>query len=78
VYSGPEGDVKELIMKSKGGINVAEGDSKAISQTIINLYKHPEEVKQLGKNARHYIENNYNVKYLMQQFESIIGDVLKS
>jgi len=44
--------LKELIEKNEVGIVVAPGDSKALSQAILKLYKNPKIVKKYSSNAR--------------------------
>lgn len=77
VYSGPEGDVKRLIDRSKGGICVPAGDSESLAQAIIYLYNNPDQKKLLGTQAKRYIENKYTVKKMMAKFELSISMLLK-
>jgi glycosyltransferase involved in cell wall biosynthesis len=75
LYSGPEGDIKALIENAGGGICVPAGDAKALSQSILSLYRDPGKKKRLGTNAALYVEKGYKVENMMQKFESIISQI---
>ncbi len=76
IYSGPEGDVSNLLKNSKGGVCVPTGDSAAIAEALIYFYNNPYDLKILGENAKEYIQLNYNVKNMMDRFENAISQLL--
>jgi len=54
-----DGVSRKLIEDSYGGAYVQPGDDQQLSETILDLPKNPDIVKQMGLNAREYL-----VKYL--------------
>jgi glycosyltransferase involved in cell wall biosynthesis len=54
-----DGVIREVIESSHGGVFVEPGDDRSLAETILQLSKDPERVRQMGSNAREYL-----VKYL--------------
>ena len=54
-----DGVIREVIETSHGGVFVEPGDDAALANTILELSKDPQRVRQMGINAREYL-----VKYL--------------
>lgn len=77
IYSGPEGDIQQLIKRSGGGIYIPAGDSKSLADTIMELHANPDRVRLLGKNAKRYIEDKYTVTKMMTRFQSVVSAFLK-
>ncbi len=54
------GGIAKIIGHNKNGILFPVDDSKKLAEEIKKLYDNPELVKELGKNARHKVENKYS------------------
>ncbi len=71
------GEGARLVNEAKAGITVPAGDSKGLSEAILNLYRLPlsERVKY-GRNGRDYYEINFEheklVDILIAEFDNII------
>jgi len=76
IFSGPEGDVSQLIEKSNGGVCVPTGDSDAMVKEILYLYNNPEKLNTLGESAKAYIKQNFMVSKMMHDFEKCIANVI--
>jgi glycosyltransferase involved in cell wall biosynthesis len=71
------GEGARVINEAKAGIAVPAGDSKGLSEAILNLYKLPEkEMNIYGKNSRDYYEQNFKheklIDILITEFENLI------
>jgi glycosyltransferase involved in cell wall biosynthesis len=71
------GEGARVVNEAKAGIAVPAGDSKRLSEAILNLYKLPEkEMSIYGKNGREYYEKNFKheklIKILISEFENLI------
>jgi len=71
------GEGARVINEAKAGIAVPAGDSKGLSEAILNLYKLPEkEMNIYGKNSRNYYEQNFKheklIDILITEFENLI------
>jgi len=53
-----DGVSRKLIEDSYGGVYVQPNDDKQLAETILDLSKNPEIVKQMGENAREYLVKN--------------------
>ena len=71
------GEGARVVNEAKAGIAVPAGDSKRLSEAILNLYKLSEkEMTIYGKNGREYYEKNFKheklIKILISEFEYLI------
>lgn len=53
-----DGVIREVIESSKGGVFVEPANHELLAQTILELSKDPQRVKQMGTNARAYLVKN--------------------
>ena len=51
---------------------ITERDPKQISESIINLYNNTDMVKEMSKNSRNYIVNNFSLETMSKQYDRII------
>ena len=68
------GGINEMIINQKTGYLVRRGDFKGLLEKVDFLLKNPDIALQMGKEARRYIENNFDARQMVRQYE----DVLKS
>ena len=71
------GEGARVVNEAKAGIAVPAGDSKRLSEAILDLYKLSEkEMTIYGKNGREYYEKNFKheklIKILISEFENLI------
>jgi glycosyltransferase involved in cell wall biosynthesis len=55
-----DGVIREVLEAANGGIFVPPGDAKKLSEAIIHFADHREQAKEMGENARCYVENHFN------------------
>jgi glycosyltransferase involved in cell wall biosynthesis len=53
-----DGVIREVIESSKGGVFVEPANHELLAQTILELSRDPQRVKQMGANARAYLVKN--------------------
>ena len=71
------GEGARVVNEAKAGIVVSAGDSKGLSEAILNLYQLPRSERAIyGKNGRDYYEINFKheklIEILISEFENII------
>ncbi len=69
-----DGVIRQVIEESHGGIYVPPGNSHELSAAILKLSEDPVLVRQMGVNARAYVENHFN----RQTFSAIMEEKLMS
>ena len=50
-----DGVIREVIETSRGGVFVEPGDDEQLANTVLELSRDPERVRQMGTNAREYL-----------------------
>ena len=70
------GGNREIIKNGKTGILVESGDSKALANEIIRLYKNPEERIKIGIAARKLIEKKFNLHQMISDYEELYTSVV--
>ncbi|HEV2283653.1 MAG TPA: glycosyltransferase family 4 protein [bacterium] len=56
----PDGDARELVARSGGGVCVAPGDAAALAAAIRELAAHPEHRRALGESGRRFVEAHFS------------------
>jgi glycosyltransferase involved in cell wall biosynthesis len=74
VVAALEGEAKELIERSRGGMCVEPENPEDLAQKLLQLYEGPELCKQLGENGRAYVKSYYNRKEIAERFESLMSE----
>jgi glycosyltransferase involved in cell wall biosynthesis len=67
-----DGEAKELIEKSRGGLLVAPENPEDMAQKILQLYQDAELCRQLGENGREYVRAHYSREEIAKGFEHLI------
>ncbi|MDH6061335.1 glycosyltransferase family 4 protein [Chrysosporum bergii ANA360D] len=79
VASIPEnGTAAQAVRESKGGVIVPPEDSDALATAILDLYHHPEKVKELGLNSRQYAVEQYAFEQALNNYEDLFYSVIAS
>lgn len=55
-----DGVIREVIETSNGGVFVEPGDDEQLAKTILELFRDPQRVRQMGANAREYLVKHLN------------------
>lgn len=74
VIGSNSGGTSELIIDGKNGLLYDYGDVKQLAEKIIYMYKHREEMQAMGKVARCYAIERYNVENYIKAVEKIYID----
>jgi colanic acid/amylovoran biosynthesis glycosyltransferase len=71
------GGMKYGLIQNKTGFVVDQNNINDFADKLEFLINNPKERKQMGENARNFVEKNYDSKVLGDQLESIYFDILK-
>ena len=64
--------VKELIDEGKTGYTVEPGFSESLYELLDHVICHPDEIDQLGKNAREFVSQNFAVSRMVRNLDNLI------
>jgi glycosyltransferase involved in cell wall biosynthesis len=67
-----DGEAKELIEKSRGGLLVEPENPEDMAQKILRLYQDADLCRRLGENGREYVRAHYNREEIAKRFENLI------
>jgi glycosyltransferase involved in cell wall biosynthesis len=77
IVASAVGGVPEVIHHDCTGVLVPPGDEQGFVEAVSRLIRSPEEGRQLGRSARHFIENDYSlataVKRVEQTYYGMLG-----
>ncbi|TVP64158.1 MAG: colanic acid biosynthesis glycosyltransferase WcaI [Nodularia sp. (in: Bacteria)] len=77
VASVPEsGTAAKAVRQSGGGVIVPPEDSNALATAILDLYNHPEKVKDLGVHSRQYAMEQYAFEQALNHYEDLFYSVI--
>ena len=71
-------DLEKLITQNKLGVFTEAGNAIQMADQILELSKNRKLCKELGANARHYIENNISVDIATGKYINVIREVVKN
>ena len=71
-------DLEKLITQNKLGVFTEAGNAIQMADQILELSKNRRLCKELGANARHYIENNISVDIATGKYINVIREVVKN
>ncbi|WP_414590390.1 WcaI family glycosyltransferase [Anabaena sp. CCY 9614] len=76
VASVPEtGTAAKAVRQSGGGVIVPPEDSQALANAILELYQHPEKLKNLGYHSRQYAVEHYAFEQALNHYEELFYSV---
>ena len=70
------GTAMRVVKESGAGIVVTPEDFQALAQAILELYKNPEKLEQLGRQGRKYAEENFGLKTVLNSYEALFAEIL--
>ncbi|HOW60229.1 MAG TPA: glycosyltransferase family 4 protein [Candidatus Moranbacteria bacterium] len=63
--------ILEEFAKEGNSVKIEKGNLSELKLKILDLYDHREKCYQIGKNARQYVEENFDIKKIAQQYKNI-------
>lgn len=72
VLAAVDGEAKELVEKSQGGLLVEPENPEDLAQKALRLYRDAELCRRLGENSPAYVLNYYNRKEIAERFERLL------
>ena len=69
ILLGVKGEAKEILDESKAGICFEPDDSKDLAKKILHLSKNKNEIEEMSKYGRQFVEENFNRNILAEKLE---------
>jgi glycosyltransferase involved in cell wall biosynthesis len=66
-----DGVIRQVVEEAQGGLFTPPGDVQALVQTILRLADDPQQGRQLGLNARSYVEAHFDRAVLAHHLAEI-------
>lgn len=63
--------ILEEFAKEENSVRIEKGNVKQLNAAIIDLYNNPEKRESIGKNARKYVEENFDINSVADQYEKV-------
>lgn len=73
-----DSELCEIINQTKSGITVPPDNKGALKDAIIHAYEHREEMNNMGKNGRKFIEDSLNRKIATGKYYEVLEKISKS
>jgi glycosyltransferase involved in cell wall biosynthesis len=74
VVAALDGEAKELIERSQGGLVVEPENPEDLAEKLLQLREAPELCRQLGENGRSYVASHYNRQAIAERFEMLMRE----
>ncbi|MFZ1983083.1 MAG: glycosyltransferase family 4 protein [Desulfatitalea sp.] len=78
VILGVDGESRELVANSGGGLFVEPESAHALAATVLNLSRHPHMAEELGRTGGRYVRDHYDRDHLAQQYLQLLEVVVKN
>ena len=78
VVAALDGEARELIQESQGGLVVEPENAVDLAQKVLQLYQDAELCRRLGENGRAYASIQFNRKEIAERFESLLQKCFSS
>lgn len=72
-----KGEVARVIKEFNCGFNLTQGDTEGLANIILKLYKEPELVDELGRNARQCFEKNFTREKIAREYYDALSSLIK-
>lgn len=73
-----EGGVRESIQEGVNGFLIEGSDPVKLGRAVLHLLENPELVKEIGENARKYVQQHWNWKPAIDKLERYLLDLVKN
>ena len=67
-----DGVIREVVESANGGIFVEPGNAEALAEAVRNLFENPEHAREMGLNARRYVEKYFDRMDQAIAFEKLL------
>jgi len=72
-----DGVIRKIVEKANAGMFVKPGDSNALSLAVLKYYGDRNLCLQQGRNARKFVEENFDRKHHVRMFEKVLKEMTK-
>jgi len=77
VVSTRHAGIPDVVIEDKTGILVEEGDTEGMAHAILALWQDQDFAKQLGKQGRERVQNNYTIAHHLAKINQLIESSLR-
>jgi len=56
---------------SQNSVKIEDGDPKKLMESVLNLYQDKKRREAIGKNARKYVEENFDIKKIAEKYKQV-------
>jgi glycosyltransferase involved in cell wall biosynthesis len=70
-----QSEVARILDESGGGLNVDPDDVERMKNAFLKLKQNRDECRELGRNARRYIEDYYSRDAVLRKYEQIMMEL---
>jgi len=74
-FSDDESEVARIIHEARCGLNVLPDDIQGMTRMFQNLKREKDKAKEMGEQARKYVEENYSKEVVLKDYERLIKTV---
>jgi glycosyltransferase involved in cell wall biosynthesis len=67
-----DGEIARILDSCDGGIAVDEGDAETLAATITNLAREPRRAQRMGRNARVYFDEHFDVECAIAKWQDVL------
>jgi glycosyltransferase involved in cell wall biosynthesis len=67
-----DGVIRQVVEQAQGGLFAPPGDAEALAQTILRLADDPQQAREMGLNARSYVEAHFDRAILARHLAEIV------
>ena len=67
-----DGDVPKIVEKARCGLCVESENPKELAQGILQLYRDPSLIEELGKNGKQYAEKHFSLSVCTRKYEELL------
>ncbi|HZT97321.1 MAG TPA: glycosyltransferase family 4 protein [Chloroflexota bacterium] len=66
------GDARRIVEKYRCGVAVPPGNPVALSEAILDLYRHPQAAEEMGRNGRVAVERHFSREHAVDAYEGLL------
>lgn len=75
VSADPDSELAAIVAQANCGVAVAPGAPVALADAIRTMYSRPDELREMGRRGRQFVENNYSPAAVADQYHALIESV---
>jgi glycosyltransferase involved in cell wall biosynthesis len=70
IVASKEGGMVDMLSPSQGGVFIDPNDPQEIANALIELFNHPDRIRQMGERNRHWATQYYGKELVRELFDT--------